>query len=490
MKKFFLFVSCVVTFVSCSSDDSGGKGPGKTSVGEQIVGEWVYDNPSSGQWEKQTLRSNMTLNYSSLVLNPYVFVDEAEGSYYFTSEDRFTMTYQNIMGYTSYADVEVKDIDKYSYTAVFRYEDGMYGGEYIYHRLIDDVELEFGESATPAYSRIITDAVVQYYYSNDEEIAKVNASSGEITASNHEGVTYINVVTNHGTAVVEVRVADPDNLIPDYSAALNMNEEEVKRQWPNYCTYNPPMTDRVCYPLRGDDYAQMVTMYLDSDRNVESIIVQLKEIAVGNEAQESIRQYLGGKYEFQEYKNNHYMYLDVSQTGQLPMAVLYYPTQGMIEYVKLGETIQGVLWPDYSQHFGFTAEEIKEQYGEPFYEDSEALYFLQENDYVEFVAFTLNASGKIYASSAFLKSGCDWQVALDYLNSQYNYYENGSSPTKNYFAFINGMDLQNSSVGITFDGVNGVVTYVDLTASRMVKGRIENTLFPKIKLQRPSVLRR
>lgn len=487
MKKFFLFLLGAVILTACSDDDGGPQNPPNDTLAEMIIGEWVYDNPAVGVWEKQILRNNMSLYYSSQVLNPYVSIENAEGTFYFTSENRITLAYQNIMGYTTYADLEIESIEKYSYTATFRDDDGLYGGRYTYNRLIDDVELEFGEKVTPAYSRLVTDAVIRYYYSNDNAVATVNSTTGEITAGEKAGLTYINVVTDEGTAVVEVKVTDPANMIPDYSDALNMSEDEVKATWTDFCTYNPPLTDRVCYPLRGNDYAQMAVIYLNEQRNVELVSIQLRDTLSGSGMETAIHQFLSSKYEFQGPMDGGYLYFDFSQPDVLPLAVVYYPSLGEIEYLKVDTSAEEELWPDYTQAFGMTAYELKAEFGEPFYETDDALYVLQENEYIDFVAFSLNTStGRTYASSAFLKADCDWQAALDYLNQKFYYFESGSEPENSYYAFTDQTTLEASRTGITFDGVNGLITYVDLTASpnRSVK---KNGIFPfpQVRVQRP-----
>lgn len=163
MKKFFLFLLGAVILTACSDDDGGPQNPPNDTLAEMIIGEWVYDNPAVGVWEKQILRNNMSLYYSSQVLNPYVSIENAEGTFYFTSENRITLAYQNIMGYTTYADLEIESIEKYSYTATFRDDDGLYGGRYTYNRLIDDVELEFGERSprlTPGWLQMLSYVII------------------------------------------------------------------------------------------------------------------------------------------------------------------------------------------------------------------------------------------------------------------------------------------------------------------------------------------
>lgn len=463
MKKFLLAIVCLVGFVACDDDEkvivSG------TSTSEMIVGEWVYDNPDIGRWEKQKFLNNMVFYYSCFNLNPYLDLDNMEGTYYYTQKDKkFTFTYANVLGGVTYQDAVIENISKYSYTATYYNDDASYTGKYTYHRLIDDVQICYGESVTPKYNRLITDTDIRTFLSNDTEIAEVDPVSGAITAGNKAGVTYVSVVTNDGDAYVEVVVVDPDNLFPDYSLALNMNEAHAKQVWPDYCVYAGPFfTDRIGYPVRGNAYAKMVTMWLDDNRNIESVQVELKSSTQDIETE--IHGFLSAKYEYQSQTDGIYMYFDFSQPDVLPLAVYYSPSLNLVEYQKI--EVAKDLWPDYTNGFGMTADELKESYGAPFYESGNSLCFMQENDYVDFVAFSLSsATNTVYASSAFLKTDCDWQEALNFLNRKYFYYEKGSEPDDNFFAFTNNSILEASNIGITFNGNEGLVTYVDLTASR------------------------
>ena len=56
-KKSFLLLILIgiTTLFSCSSDESDGNNSRQLKV-EDIIGEWVYDHPEEGIWEKQSGR--------------------------------------------------------------------------------------------------------------------------------------------------------------------------------------------------------------------------------------------------------------------------------------------------------------------------------------------------------------------------------------------------------------------------------------------------
>ena len=459
MKKLFLLLVCVCVLASCSDDEKSTPDP----TPSLIIGEWVYDDLGNGIWEKQKFLSNMKFYLSYITMYPYETQENAEGTYYYTEgSKKFTFTYQNVLGGITYQDAVIEDINDYFYTASYYNDDNTFSGRYTYHKLIGNVNLSFDESCIPQYNKMIPNAVIKEYKSNNEELVVVNSSTGEITTKSKAGRTYINVITDNGIAYVEVNVVDPVNLFPDYSSALNMNEEEVKKQWPNFCIHATPIENCVYYPIIANDYAEMAMIWLDDNKNVESVQISVKTTVKDEDEREAeIHEYLSGKYEYQSLDNGTYMYFDMTNPQILPMAVYYSPKINLIEYQKI---IFNDLWEDYTQNFGKTFNELKQKYGEPFYQTTTSQYFSQENSYIEFVAFSLS-DDKVYTASAFLKADCDWQEALNFINRIYYYYEKGSDVSNRYFAFTNKKSLAESNIGSTFDGKNGLITYVDLTAN-------------------------
>ena len=450
---------------------------------ELIVGEWVYDDPINGIWEEQKFLSNGKLYYSAFYLNPYLWIENSDGIYMFTSnEKKMTLVYSSVLGEKTYLDVEIKEINDFSYTGRFINSDGSYGGTYTYHRLVDRKKISLRETITPAYGDITKESEIISYSSNDTSIVVVDSKNGRITAKERTGQTYICIQTTSGNAYVEVIVNDPNNLFPDFSAALNMNYMEVLDKWGD-CNKEYPNTMR--YPIRGNEYAKLATLWFDDGKNVNYLQIELKTPVSISSTEKKVHEYLSTKYEYQYKEDGVYTYFDFSQPEILPMAIFYIPSENSVEYLKI--ELQSDLWTDYALDFGKTASELKVNYGTPFYEDIQSLYFLQDNDFIEFVGFSINEiTNTAYAAGAFLKTDCDWQKALDFVANKYYYYEQGSDENEYFFAFTNKSSLQESTIGITFDGVNGLITYVDLTASRAISTRIHTSDFPYVKIERPN----
>jgi len=472
MKKIFISLLCALSLFACSDDEKTGT-EGVDYLAD-LVGQWVYDHPEEGVWETLKFTSSGKFYFSNT--NDLVFEfgnNTVNGSYFINGADVYG-NYQ-LNGASLVLDMTIQDMKPYEFTARFK-DTGLI---FTYARQIDKRTLDIDETFTPEYELLLHDARIIGYSSHDERIVTVDVRSGAIRAE-AVGITYVDVITDRGTAVVAVSVEDADNLFPDYSPALNMNREQVIAEWGDDYTYNGP--DGISYNVSGSKYARSVYIYMQNDA---TYLVQLNlETAYVDDAarEKTVHEYLSRKYAYQENRDGNYFYFDLSQPDVLPMVIGYSPASNVVQYMKVEEEPVEDLWPDYTEEFGKHVEELTAKYGAPFYESETDAYYLVTNDYIDFVAFSFNAGGT-YAVVAFLKEAADWQAALDYLGKKYYPYEKGTAPSDGLYAFTNESSLETSSVGITFDGKNGCVTYVDLTANRSAAAVTERKAAPRLEAQ-------
>lgn len=458
MKKFLFLILGLFIFTSCSDecDFCGNKDcNGECQIQDAIVGEWVYDDVQNNVWEKLKLLSNQQMYISATRLTPiFLYMENMPGYYYYTNGNKFSFSYEAITGGKLYTDLKITEIKKYSYTAEAYTDNGMFSGTYEYNRVVDAIELKLSESTTPRYDYLIPNIDISFYSSNNEDIATVNASTGKITAGNTAGLTYIKAVTSEGNALIEVKVIDPDNLFPDFSSALNMTTTEAERMW-GKCNKDYSNVNR--YLIKGNDYAKTALLYFNENNQIDTVCIELKDQIYYTK--DDIHKFLSSKYDYQEQTYGMYMYFDLSQPDILPMVIYYDPEYNEIYYIKI---TSNDLWPDYSEEFGKTMAQIKSKYGSAWFDGDNYSYFWVENDYINYVGFTVDkTSKKCYAASAFLKSSCNWNEALNYLDQKYYLYEAGCNTEEKYYAFINAPTLSKSTIAISFDGKIGCITYVD-----------------------------
>ena len=224
-KKSFLLLILIgiTTLFSCSSDESDGNNSRQLKV-EDIIGEWVYDHPEEGIWEKQKFMSSGVFYYSNTSLGGWKFSnDSKDGRYSVENDNRITM---NVVlgGVTTKLMLKVLEITDYAYTA--EYTNGNASvGIFTYAKQVGNITVKPGEAYTPSYSQSVK-ANIKGYASHDETIAKVNSNDGTITAIS-AGHTYIDIITDQGTAVYEVTVFDDENMFEDYSFAFGKTIQEI-----------------------------------------------------------------------------------------------------------------------------------------------------------------------------------------------------------------------------------------------------------------------
>lgn len=464
--KLYVFASVLLSIMLAACEKDGDSGKNKTGqTAEQIVGTWVYDAPDEGIWEQQEFLSNTKLYMSADYLTPYMRLERLSGSYMVKSDNQIMLTYSNIQGGTSYQDVTLDKISRYEYQGRY-YSDDQFTGSYTYHRLVGKLKMSLGEEMTLNARQYIDDAEATGMGIVDPTIAKIS-TSGTITPLG-SGITYVTLDTNLGQAYVELIVTDLDNLFPDYSETLYMTKDEVIAKWPR-C--NREYDNAFLYPVRANDYADLVTILWDETDHIDYIKYDLRYgIMNESELQQKVNQYLGTKFQFVAEEDGKYYYLvdGLHEDKTYPYAV-YNPKEHKVEMAKALYTVDD-LWDDYTKGFGLNSDQLKSMYGaaNTFYETGTMLAFLQENDYIQFISFSME-NDIAYAVSVFLSESADGQTVLNYLNAKYYYYEQGSNPDEMSWAFTNKSTPAESTVGILMNAKDTrYITYVDLTKNRSV----------------------
>lgn len=169
-----------------------------------IIGKWIYDQ---SYWESIHFLENGKLYYSTIDVERGIYNDNATGDYTIdTSTNRLTLKVLPTGGTQMTVIMAMQAISKYSFTAKFYLTDGSSTGTFTYAKQLGSIELKSGETTLPDYSSFVeTGTVIKKYQSHNPNIVEVNSETGEITANN-SGRTYVDVVTEDGTAVMEVNV--------------------------------------------------------------------------------------------------------------------------------------------------------------------------------------------------------------------------------------------------------------------------------------------
>ena len=456
-KKSFLLLILIgiTTLFSCSSDESDGNNSRQLKV-EDIIGEWVYDHPEEGIWEKQKFMSSGVFYYSNTSLGGWKFSnDSKDGRYSVENDNRITM---NVVlgGVTTKLMLKVLEITDYAYTA--EYTNGNASvGIFTYAKQVGNITVKPGEAYTPSCSQSVK-ANIKGYASHDETIAKVNSNDGTITAIS-AGHTYIDIITDQGTAVYEVTVFDDENMFEDYSFAFGKTIQEIVDLKGTDYIYRDDKNGLVYY---STDYLTDTIKYITGA--YDKTHVEYVQLYLNDKISKSkIKQYLDGKYELLSLTDNKYSYVTDKSIDGNPIAAIYDSNSSIISFAQI---LPSDRWTDFSYLFGQTKALIKSEMDELNYtfnfsdysysKDGSDYYSLNDSRDAYLVGFVFNSEGKMCEYWVYLNEN-DWSNVNDiltWLKSKYILNKQESSSTQMVF-----YDKLNR-MKIVFDA-SGFVSYTD-----------------------------
>lgn len=431
---YVLSILCLTSFISCDSDSEDGIQ--KVTI-DKLWGEWIYDHPEEGVWEKQKFMSSGVFYYSNKNLGGWKFSNDAEdGRYSIEGDNRVSM---NVVlgGISTKLMLVISEITDYSYTA--EYTNGTASvGVFTYAKLLGSVQIKPGESQIPDYSQTVKTGI-KGFSSHNEEIAEVDAQSGTITAV-AAGHTYVDVITDQGTAVYEVTVFDYDNMFGDYSSAFGKTIPEIVAEKGNDYLYRDDKNGLIYY---SNDFLTDTITYITGtydNTHVEFVQLHLND----NVSQTNIKKFLDGKYEPLSSENGVYNYVtDMTVEGN-PLAAIYNTKKSTLVFspIKLSD-----LWNDFSYLFGQSDEAVYKEMKEWQYtyllsdygysKDGSDYYSIPNNDYAQLIGYVFNSEKKmceywVYLRDDFMsytKDILNWlqskytKSAAESTNSQYVFYD-------------------------------------------------------------------
>ena len=449
-KKIGYLLGLALCLVACGEDELSPEQLKELEYCESIVGKWIYDHPETSQWEETVYTSSGRI-YVSFITGidmHQLQLDRKDGIFQLTG-NKLDVVYTGFNKF-EYTLTEITDAEL-SFIAL-----SANNQSFTYSKQLDEFDLTSGNSLLPEYQSLLkAGETVSGYKSHSLTIAEVD-DQGRITAK-EAGFTYIDVITSSGTYVVRVNVKDPNNLYPDYTDALWMNEQQIIGRWGKDYYYNKE--DGLAY-LINNDYITNVLFYLDENRNVTNYWLLLNTTQMeGKELENTIHEYLSTKYIYADTNEEGVKQYYGLSKGGLALWVLYSPEEEVISYMRM--TVPD-LWRDYSLDLGKTLYQLLTEYGEPDLREGSVVYYLEDNEYVNFYGYALNESTqKVHKIYAYLHENADGQAILDELLRKFVYYEVGSKPSEGLYAFKDMSD----NIGIIFDYLYGYITYVDLSAS-------------------------
>lgn len=456
MKKIIWIVICALLINSCFKEEEE-----VLSLTESIVGEWVYDAPEEGRWEILKFTSSGVFFYSTSDISWRVKVNDNGGRYTLDGSNIFG-TYK-IEGVSMNLNISVSQISDYSFTA--RFND--IGLNFTYAKLLDRKQIKPNESIIPDYANIVHSNILGFV-SHKPKIASVDSNTGEITGVS-SGRTYIDVITDEGTAVIEVITFNPNDMFEDYSFALGQTIPEVILTFGDDYIFRDDKNGLV---YLSDNYVvdtvKFVTGVYDED-HVEFVLMKVND----NVSKTEILNCLKQKYEIiSENGVVHNFSLNKYVENQL-VVIVYDESKSMVYYsfIKVFD-----LWMDMNYLFGKDKATIQAEmtyYGYDFYAsdysysvDGSDYYIINDNEYAVMVGFVFNAEQKMSEYWIYLIEDFNRSVVLDALLNKYNLAGDESSIGR--YVFYDSEQRQR----IVYH-LDGTVTYTDSQQSEFVPAEKE-----------------
>lgn len=449
MKNFILLVFSCLLLVACHEDE-----PQPVRI-DQLVGTWVYDHPEEGIWETQKFLPSGVFYYWNKVSGGWKFQNTGNDGRYWIEENNHVTCQYFLNGVAVQVKMTISEITDYSYTA--EYNDGASLGIFTYARLLDNVQIKPEESIQPDYSGLVK-ANITGFKSHNMQIAIVDASSGQITGVK-AGHTYIDVITDMGTAVIEVAVFDYDDMFADYSFAFGKTVPEIVAIFGDNYDYRDD-SNGVIYTSEDyltDEIVFMTGLY--DKTHIEYVQLKLNE----NVSSSKIIEHLSERYSFLSSTDGTYNYVTDQIVNGNPVALIYNSNDATISYAVI---LPASRWTDFSYLFGQTDGTINSEmnkFGYPYLfsdysysKDGSDYYTINDSNDACLVGFVFNGEKKmceywIYLYEDFMKDAAD---ILTWLKSKYTLSDTESTNSQ-YVLYDNTRRMR-----IVFDAT-GYVSYTD-----------------------------
>lgn len=309
-----------------------------------------------------------------------------------------------------------------------------------------------------------TDAYIFYSSLSDPETSKA------IIAYNKSEKSIIFNETQHFLHYPHVK-----DLWTDFVPLFGSNKTKVKETMDNYgysfvmSNYDYSKDGSDYYNIPNNKYARLVGFVFNPDRQMSEFWVYMDRNSDANEAYS----YLLAKYKENEAEASQYkriFYNDdksVKVTFDLVEAAVIYTNLTMKQHEANNEILG-----DYYQGLGQTYDQIVAKYGAPFTESEKSIAYIAATTYIDYVFFYFNQdTNKCYGVGLYVSENAAASTIVDYLNSKYNVFASGTAADGSKYAWTDGPNVAESTMGITYRPQDRSITYVALGATANAPSR-------------------
>lgn len=368
-----------------------------TDVRKMIIGVlWIYDHPEEKIWEAIRFTESGKVYYSNKNDDWNFENENTNGSFEINQK---TITGSVKLYGTTTMDFYwvVTNISDFEFT-VKVYTSGVYVGKFTYSKQLDTIEMNVGDSSKPDYQKLIGDKTIKEFKSHNTSCVSINNDTGEITAKG-EGHTYIDVVTEDGTAVIEVNVSKGKYFIAyDYSQFIGVTKQTVTE---TFGTIFESGTNSITYNYLKGSEAQISGMV--KDKNWKAITFEFDPttqlvVSIGMQANDDVwftniemTNYLSELYyKYEKGTTDTYKaFINAEKFDDATVGIAWNYEDRTLVFVKTRyQPGQSATIADYSVYIGKNQNEIIEMMGkEPMTISKERIVYDIKSTYVNDVYF-------------------------------------------------------------------------------------------------------
>lgn len=412
------------------------------NLSKAILGKWIWD---VSYWESISFLENGKVYYSNVDAARGIYNENAPGEYTIdSSTNRLTLKVLPTGGTQITVVMAISAISKYSFTAKFYLTDGQSTGTFTYAKQLESIELKGGETILPEYDTLVeTGTVINKFQSHNSYIAEVNSETGEITAK-MGGKTYIDIITDYGTAVLEVIVKSLMQY--NYEDFIGVNKQTITNTFEHIYTTDG---DDMIYNYRKGSVAEeegvvkdanwdQILFRLDSSTGKVKAISLLAKKDVWFTPEEMV-QYLSQRFYVYEKgsEEDFIAFMNAENLEDATIGITWDMTNGILTYVEIPHKAETSVL-DYGGYLGKTREEIKSLMNgySLLSETDERIGYTIGSEYLRMARFSFKASSGIKDTVQevvlYLNTGIDPNFVKSEIEKTYKYSDGVEGSYLNY----------------------------------------------------------
>lgn len=264
----------------------------------------------------------------------------------------------------------------------------------------------------------------------------------------------------------------PD-LWPNFTKLFGSDQSTVKKTMENYgylyymsdFSYSADGSDY--YIINDNKYLYLAGFVFNPDKQVSEFWLYLNSSSIQNEV-------------FRNLNYNYTIDLDESTADIMvfynedrSLRVVLNGKEQTVVYTKLTmkqHEVDNQILGDFHKGIGLTRDQLVEKFGMPFMEEEDYLYYIVDTEYISMTMFGLDPETNICTNILLsLKEDATISTIVDYLNSKYTVFANGTASDGSSYAWTDGPSITESSLGITLNPTQKYVTYISLQSAANVK---------------------